>query len=76
MELITIEKEKINDAITIDGVEYLLVPKEQLKTLLQQNAEYKADIADLKECIFSILRLMGLFDEETKTIYKTLPPLQ
>ena len=70
MELITIEKEKINEVVTIDGVEFLIVSKEQLKTLLQQNVDLKGDVKELKECTFDVLRLMGLFDEETKTIKK------
>jgi hypothetical protein len=66
--MIKLELNQITDKIEIEGKQYLLVEKNQLTNLLNQNAEYKKDVVELKECIISVLRLMGLLDETTKTL--------
>lgn len=66
--MIKLELNQITDKIEIEGKQYLLVEKNQLTNLLNQNSEYKKDVVKLRECIISVLRLMGLFDETTKTL--------
>lgn len=63
-----IQIETIQDLITIDNKAYLLTPKNQLQDILNQNANYKTDIEELRQCTLSILRLMGLLDEEKQTL--------
>ena len=70
--MIKIELNEITDKIQFEGKQYLLVEKNQLSNLLNQNAEHKKDVENLKDCIFDVLRLMGVFDEKTKTIKQSL----
>ena len=65
--------DSLTDEFNIDDVIYLLTPKNQLETLLANNAaladrvrEYDADIAELRKVIIDILKLLGIADETGK----------
>lgn len=73
MENITFNN--LTDKQIINGKEHAIFEVEKIETLLNKNqvlkeqaAEYNADILALRDCVNDILRLMGLFDEETQSI--------
>ena len=66
--MITIEIQKIEDTFTHEGKIYVCVPEQKLRNLIEQNKEFKQDFGELKQCVLSLLKLMGLLDEKTFTI--------
>jgi hypothetical protein len=63
-----IEIENLTDTVTIDGVDYLLLPKAQIEALLAQNLEYKKDIEVFRTMVANILAVLGLLDPATGSI--------
>lgn len=68
----TIQIADLKDTITIEGKQYLLMPKDQLIKLLNDASEKKQDVEVLKKTILSILDLFGILDEKTGTIRESI----
>lgn len=62
----------LTETITIEGKNYLLLPKDQLEKLLSDNIEQKQDIEVLRKTITNILSLFGILDEQTGTIKESI----
>jgi len=60
--------EEVKKKLIINEREFYLVPAAQLSDLLNQISSHKAEIEELKTCVISILRVLGLLDEQTQTI--------
>lgn len=65
---IYIPDSRLKEEININGVNYLLVEKNQLENIIHQNIEFKKDIQELKHCIVSVIDVLGLLDKNTGTI--------
>jgi hypothetical protein len=66
--VIRVRDRDLEEIIVIADKEYLLVPKENLETLLNRLQDYKGDINELRNCVISVLRVLGLLDEQTQSI--------
>lgn len=72
---INIEISNINQKIEIDGHTYLLVKKPELEETIRLIKHYKAEnqtqkleIDALKDVVVDVIKLLGLYDEKTKSI--------
>lgn len=70
--VIKIPAENLKQTILIDDKHHLIVEKQKIENLLNKIEDYKQDITGLKNCVFDILRLLGVFDENTGTIKETI----
>lgn len=61
-------KQHLKKDIEIDGEIYVLVKKDDIKSLEYKVKDQAADINELKNCVTSVIKLMGLFDDKTGTI--------
>lgn len=55
--------DNLKQVVVIKGVEYYLTPASQLKILLDGKVDNEADIKELRDCIISVLKILGLTDE-------------
>lgn len=69
---IHIPQNDLNTKIDINGEIKTLVNVDQLEKLLFQLKDQKKDLLELKNCVVSVLRLMGLLDEKTGTIKESV----
>lgn len=60
------------EVIIFEGKEYLLCQKKDLDILINKLDEYKADISKLKITVDSVLKILGLIDENTGAIKATI----
>ena len=72
MQSVTIEIIDINQTITIQGNEFVLVPKKAAETVFEQNKVYKLEVEKLKNMTMSILKLLNLNNEKTGTIKQSI----
>jgi hypothetical protein len=67
-----IPQDQLKEKLTIDGKDYYLVENEQLKRLIDDLKEGKKDINELKNCIMSLLGVLGLLNEAGTNIKESI----
>ena len=61
-------KQYLKKDIEIDGEIYVLIRKNDVRNLEHKVKDQANDINELKNCVTSVIKLMGLFDDKTGTI--------